>query len=487
MIVVTLLLACSGSDPEPSAPHDTPSTETGTVSSSTPPEESAEVTGHTGTPPIVGEAPLQFYGSVPRNVLMISIDTFRRDHIGAYGDLDLTPTIDGLIAEGVSFDDHMQCSNWTYPTTTCTLLGRSHVDNGFMPRLSGDRQPFPEGTPFLATWLSAGGIDTSISSRNGWLSEEWNSVQGYQTILSNGGGLQTQLGLVAAHVQGVLAESPDTRWFAHAHAIEPHVPYAPPEEYLAEVNALPPIIWDLSDSGDHYGARDTWPNMSEEAQELVLQHMMLRYQAEIRYVDDQIAAGLADLEAQGLLDDTLVVLWNDHGEQFWEHGNLTHAYHLHHEENDGFLVMWADNIVPARYDGPTHATDLAPTLLQLLEQPIPDEVTGVPLGSRSADSPRFAHSVARRGGVSSVVHDGQKLIFDWDSGLPQRYDLLADPLETVDLWGTDPAADQALWALLQPQVQEASALAPDQFVLWPVGMEPSATGDTGATTTTPSP
>jgi hypothetical protein len=70
------------------------------------------------TQPKVSVGALQFYGQVPKNVIFLSIDTFRKDHMGAHGDLGLTPFLDTIAAEGVVLDDHQQCSNWTFPSPT---------------------------------------------------------------------------------------------------------------------------------------------------------------------------------------------------------------------------------------------------------------------------------------------------------------------------------------------------------------------------------
>src|SRR5687767_14193899 len=68
----------------------------------------------------VGTNALQFYGRIPKNLIFLSIDTFRKDHIGRYGGPGLTPFLDRIAAEGVTLDDHMQCANWTFGSTTCT-------------------------------------------------------------------------------------------------------------------------------------------------------------------------------------------------------------------------------------------------------------------------------------------------------------------------------------------------------------------------------
>ncbi|MEM6930261.1 MAG: sulfatase-like hydrolase/transferase, partial [Myxococcota bacterium] len=82
------------------------------------------------TLPTVGTAPIEFYGRRPKNLIMLSIDTFRKDHLGAHGDLGLTPFLDEIAAQGVVLEDHHQCSNWTFASTTCTVAGRTNVERG---------------------------------------------------------------------------------------------------------------------------------------------------------------------------------------------------------------------------------------------------------------------------------------------------------------------------------------------------------------------
>src|SRR5262245_59415252 len=96
----------------------------------------------------------QFYGWVPHNLLMISMDTFRKDHLDRYGNVGTTPFLSSLADQGVSLDDHVQCSNWTYASTSCTLAGRFNEEAGLTPQLVAGLDPatqkWPIGTPFLA-------------------------------------------------------------------------------------------------------------------------------------------------------------------------------------------------------------------------------------------------------------------------------------------------------------------------------------------------
>jgi arylsulfatase A-like enzyme len=458
---ILALLACRepverpGDDVDPVPTGDT---STGLPTAPTP-------TTPTTTRPTHGVGALQFHGEVPSNLLMISVDTFRRDHLDRYGSLGLTPAMDGWMTEGVSFDRHRQCSNWTFPGTSCTILGRYHEDNGFIPQIStAGRAPFPEGTPFLAAQLAAAGFATMIGSNNGWLSSDYNVVQGYETVLPRTGTATEQLD------QGLLelVAAPDGRpWFFHAHVTEPHVAYDPPEEYLGGLEGLAPISYDLTDGDEHYVARDSWPEMDEATKALVLQHMEVRYAAEIRWLDDQLRDALARYDAAGMLDDTLVVIWNDHGEQFWEHGHLTHAYDLHGEENDAFLFFWSKSIVPRAWDEPTSAVDLVPTLLALYGITPAGPLSGEVLGTADPERPIFAMSVARSGGLSSVTAGDDRLIFSWEQGSLARFDLASDPGELNDVYTPGGARDEALWSLLRPHAERASAAAPLAEIRWP--------------------
>ncbi len=409
-----------------------------------------------------------FTGAAPTNVLMISLDTFRKDQVSRYGPGGNTPFLDGLMEQGFVLDDHMQCSNWTYASTSCTLLGRDNIDNGFMPKLSSTyRAPMPDGTPFLAGWLADAGYYTALVSSNSWLSAEWNNDQGYvDSELPDDRNATNCYDHGVALLDDAITRGDAERWFLHLHFKEPHPAYDPPEEYLAGLEGLPPVDYDLSKYDAHYDAIYDWPYVSDEEQELLEQHLWVRYHGEVAYLDDQLADMWADLEQRGWLDDTMVVFWTDHGEAFWEHGDQGHAYTLNQEENDGLMFFWSKNIVAGGWSGPTTAPDLAPTLLDLLDLPTPPEVTGVPIGTGAPTRARFAASEARIGPVQSVVVDGWKLQFWW-SGELDLYDRGLDPLEAVDLFDEGHPKVAELWPLLEPKVEQAIPLIQEHNVVWP--------------------
>ena len=414
----------------------------------------------------------QFYDRVPNNLIFISIDTFRRDHMRRYGKKDnLVPFLDDLAESGFTLDDHTQCSNWTFNATTCTLMGRYTIEDGWAARLGRTfRLPVPAGTPLLASYLGDAGFYSILVSNNSWLSAQWGNAQGYDVFRTPD--TSGAMGIFNTGLSELLTarDSGDAkRWFLHLHVLEPHAAYNPPEEYLKGLSGLPPIDVDLSDKDAHYEMRDQWPDLSAEEQDTLEQHLRARYAGELTWLDDQLQIIFADLGARGLLDDALVVIWNDHGEQFWEHGHQTHAYNLHPEENDGVALFWAPNIIPQAWSEPTTAIDLVPTLLSLFDIPIPEEVSGIPVGQAPADRPRLGFALARTGLVQSILVGKKRLQFHWNGNV-QVYDRSKDPGETVDLFDPNAPDTLALWQALLPWVELGEAAVEEQRVSWPAGL-----------------
>ncbi len=403
--------------------------------------------------PKIGTTP-NFYGKVPKNLLWVSIDTFRRDHLGRWGNQDLTDFMDDMVDHAFVADAHHTCSNWTYAGTTCNLLGRTHEEDGFQPKLSGTyKEPMPEGTKMLPDWLRPAGFHSIVVSSNSWYSPEWKSTQGFdeEYLPSNGAAMAVAnegiSRLQTALDSGVASE----RWFLHLHIKEPHAPYNPPESYLDGIEELPAIEWDLSNKDEQYALLAEYPTMTAAEQDALQQHLEFRYAAEVAYTDDLVADMWKEFQKADMLEDTLVVFWNDHGEQMWEHANQGHAYKLNGEENLGFLWFWAQNVVADVWTEPTSSIDVAPTLLNLYGIDIPLEVTGLPIGQAEPDRAIFASTDSRLVPRHMVRKGDYRMEFSYDGQL-WMYDLASDPGETDDVFDVADPLAQELWDALEPQV-----------------------------------
>lgn len=397
-----------------------------------------------------------FRGEVPDNVLWLSIDTLRRSRLGPFGgDGNVTPFLDSLMRDGVLLTDHHSCSSWTWPSVLCATRGIGPMELDHIASTDISRVP-PPSSPTLAMTLRDAGYGTILVSSNRWLGDLGGTDEGFDVIdLPDASGTSSIFDLGAEHIAALPARQP---WFVHLHVREPHHPYDAPDTSGSATAGLPPIAYDLANEDDYKRIEEDWPTLSPNTQAIVLAHLYARYDAELRYLDRLLADMFRRWDRRGLLDNTLVVVWSDHGEQFFEHGYLTHAYELYREENDSLGLIWAKNIVPGRWTEPTVHADLAPTTLALLNIPAPDSMSGLPVGSALPDRPLTLFEVARTGKVSGVVQDGFKLIYRWNAGRKELYDLSLDPGETHSIYDADDPLVGEMWDTLLPQIERLEPL-----------------------------
>ncbi len=420
-----------------------------------------------GTTPIE-ELPLTegfpaFYGASPKNVLMISVDTYRKDYMSRYGEpTGMTAFMDQIAQEGVALDSHHSCSDWTFPSVVCVANGRANIEAGFIPQLSKEhRMPVPDGVTMATTLASEGYYNILITS-NSWLSAGFNTNQGFAySERPAGAGARGIYQAGRDELLRAMTRGAADRWFMHLHVKEPHVPYAPPDDYIASaLSELEEIEYDITESPSHYEMTTAWASLTKDEQELVKQHLLVRYAGEMAYLDDLLTGIWIDLTSHNLLDDTLVVFWSDHGEQFWEHDYQTHAYGLNREENDAIAMFWANNIQAQAWDGPTNHTDIAPTILNVLEIDAPEEMTGYAVGQAPEDRALLGMTAARIGPLQSVMRDGMKMIYEWSTGEKTLYDRNNDYDELVDIYDSSDPTVLEFWAILEPQMEALQELLP---------------------------
>lgn len=434
----------------------------------------------TGDPPEEPEPALRFRGERPRNVLMISVDTTRRDQLGLYAGLDTTPNLDAILSGGVVLDDHRSCANWTAPSMLCAVNGRWPLADDFWPTgvfeyAADGRVPVtPKGLPTLASLLAERGFQTGLVTSNTVFSS-WNSnhiVAGFaEEVNTNWAAVTTVNSAALAMVERM--QGSEEPWFVHVHYIDPHGPYAAPLSWAWDLEDIDPgyeFPFDVTYSDQVYSLFSYWPWLTEEEELLARAYLFAVYRAELRYWDEGIGALWRQLGELGALDDTLVVFYSDHGEQFGEHDQFQHGKSLNPEENRVLGAFWADDLVAGRWAGPTQHQDLAPTVLDALGLEPSDRHEGAVVGLAPDDRSRFSfcYLVGYCDPMMSIVKNDVQLIYRWD-GKRFMYDVALDPESKTDIWAeTDPRA-MALWTELQPQVQ---AVADRWPFLRPVDAEP---------------
>ena len=407
------------------------------------------------------ESPLLDFEEPPSNVLMISIDTLRRDQLGRYGGEE-RPFLDGFLADAVVLDDHRSCSSWTYHSAICAMTGSDQRSIGFLPQRREDSSipNLPADVDTLAQSL-ARGRSTALVSGNTFIGLGTGLERGYDRVV-----VEAMLDGSDVVDSGLTFLDQEARgdWFLHLHFMDPHMPYDPPEEYLS---AVPESEFKLVRQSDFEALHAEWDTLTPDAHERARTDALARYSANIDYLDDQLARLFVELESRGALDDTLVVLWSDHGEQFWERGRFAHGNGVNYEENAAIAAFWARGLSPLVWGGVTSHEDLLPTVLGAMELSAPEGVEGRSAGT--GRTCRFAGSFdqVQDRNQQSVEDGGWRLVYTWTGGL-ELYDLAADPLEVSDLYAPGHPEVARLWGLLEPRVRRAEGLVPD-----PEAVEPS--------------
>jgi arylsulfatase A-like enzyme len=412
----------------------------------------------------------------PPNVLLISIDTLRADHLGAYGyERDTSPFIDSLARRGVRFDDAVSASSWTLPAHMSLLTGRlpsSHGVNDSTDRLR-------RGVPTLAKLLRSAGYRTTAFVSWVFLSPGFGFGRGFDEYFdlipppSQRDATSRHAIKAEAFVSRVLEWLPAERsepWFLFLHLFDPHIDYEPP---LEDARVFDPDLEDVS--AGHYDAIKPYirgldasaPAMAEADAERV----RALYDGEIRYVDRQLARLFEALGERGMLDDTLVVLTADHGEEFGEHGSMEgHGWTLYDEVLHVPLILVLPDAHQAGRSiaGQVRTIDVVPTVLALTGVPPPEGLDGRSLVPRLEGLPPPDDAIAfsqisRNNRMWSARTGRHKLIYTHDTklnkwGVPVRaghelYDLEQDPGEQRDIFDEQSPVARALWSELQAFIE----------------------------------
>jgi len=290
-----------------------------------------------------------------RNILLITVDTLRADHLGAYGySKPTSPSIDALFAESVVFDDAQSSSSWTLPSFASmftSLHSSAHGCFGYRDKLDGSFVT-------IAETLSSRGWRTAGIISHVFLRDKHGLPQGIddfdqslvQTIK------ESHQAISSPHVsdraierlESFAAADDDGPWFLWLHYFDPHVSYRRHEGISFRFGKTP----------------------------------IDRYDGEIAFTDGHIGRVLDRLAALGLADDTIVGFLSDHGEEFEEHGRKGHGKSLHEEVLRVPFALRVPGSPPRRVETTVHLVDLSPTLLELAGEAWP------------ATAPRHGRSLA---------------------------------------------------------------------------------------------
>lgn len=370
------------------------------------------------------------------DILLVTIDTVRADHVGCYGAHGAsTPTIDALAADGIRFEHAISQVPLTWPSHASLLTGTYPFHNGVQD-FTG--QPLSAQFRTLAEVFHDHGYATAAVVSSFVLDRTWGLARGFDSYDDAFAGtefLNKDLALVERPAKDSvdraiswLAKPRSKPFFLWLHLYDPHSPYNPPEPFRSRFK----------------------------------EHL---YDGEIAYADSEVGRLIAWLNAHGRYSNTAVILTSDHGESLGDHGEKEHGFFIYDSTVRVPLVVKLPNKIRRRektIEDPVELTAIAPTLLKIAG--LSDVITKQ-FDSASLLSPRQPNSALA---YSETFYPFSS--FGWSPlrGLrserfryvqaprPELYDIGADPAETRNLVASSPPMLPAM----QQKLQELANTAP---------------------------
>jgi arylsulfatase A-like enzyme/Flp pilus assembly protein TadD len=360
------------------------------------------------------------------NVILITIDTVRADHLGCYGyKLIETPNLDALAAAGARFTNAYTPVPITLPAHSVMLTGTYPMRTG-MHDFSGNR--LNSSQPTLATLLHAKGYATGAVVGSAVLDSRFGLNRGFDFYYDhfdfsrldekNIDAMMRPGGEVVDRALSWLDAKQQKPFLLWVHLYDAHYPYNPPPPYLQKYRTHP-------------------------------------YDGGIAFVDAQVGRVVAYLKAKGLYDRTLIVVAGDHGEGLGEHGEKTHGFFIYDSTLHVPLIFKLPSGVGRRksvVNDSANLADLLPTVLELTDAGKPKEVQGRSLLPSMAGKPDSTTAENYAETYLPRIH------FNWselrgiryrqyhfiDAPRPELYDLSADPRELNNLYSAQRAVANEL-------------------------------------------
>jgi arylsulfatase len=307
-----------------------------------------------------------------RNVVLLTVDALRADHLSSYGyDRETSPTLDGLAEDGLRFQRAYSQSSHTREAVPAMLTGRD-------PDVAVDEQ-YLLSAETVASRLTGTEIATGGFHSNPFVSRAYGFNRDFDAFDDDLHLGQHKLLALAQRALDKLRNRhyaradqinerafdwldgrDSERFFLWNHYMDVHGPYEPPEPYRSRFGE--PELSDREAQRLYKRAIDDPDSITDEERQTLID----LYNGEIAYVDEQIREFVAGLRDRGLWEETLLLVSADHGDAFGEHGYYEHPRYLHEELTRVPLLVLGDGVESAVPSVPASTADLVPTVLSAL-------------------------------------------------------------------------------------------------------------------------
>ncbi|HEX4161066.1 MAG TPA: sulfatase, partial [Acidimicrobiales bacterium] len=389
-------------------------------------------------------------------IIFVSMDTMRADRLGCLGNRRaLTPTLDRFAGEGALFERAFATDIPTQPSHTALFTGRFGVNTGvvshFLPSTS-----LAENEPWLPSILRQKGLRSAavdhLFSMKGWFE------RGYDEYMPPPGRSRAPASVINDLAFPWIEAHADEEFFLFLHYWDAHIPYVPPDEFrkysASSQSSVDPLV------RQRLRSRPTYPlfkhNLYDHLGEIPsVDYIADLYDDEIAYLDYELGRLADHLSELGILDDTMLVFFGDHGENMDEHDAWFDHAGLYDSVVHVPLIIWRPGLVPPSRVSPMVAlVDVMPTTLELLGYDVPGGLDGrslVPLleGTTTRHRDELVLCEATWQAKRAIRTEEWKLIRCYDPGVFLRsetelYHLGKDPNERENVADAHPDVVRAL-------------------------------------------
>ena len=370
-------------------------------------------------------------GRVPPNVVLITIDTLRADHIGCYGSKEVqTPTLDALARDGIVFERAISQVPLTWPSHAAILTGTYPFQNGVQdftgpplaPSFRSIAQAFKQHGYATGAVVSAFVLDRSFGLARGF--DFYDDAFSPETFQQKDLGLvDRKAGASISNAIGRLKKISQRPFFFWLHLYDPHSPYDPPEPFLTQYKDHP-------------------------------------YDGEIAYVDHELARLMLWLKQNQVYDRALIILLSDHGESLGDHGEKEHGFFIYNSTVHIPLIVkppLSSGLRQTRIGRAVETIAVAPTLIRLsgIHDSIEKQFQSRGLFDEASVAPAYSEtfypfSFFGWNPLHSLQNNRQHYI---DAPQPELYDLVSDPAEKNNIASQQPATIASFKEKLQERMK----------------------------------
>jgi arylsulfatase A-like enzyme len=385
------------------------------------------------------------------NIVLLTLDTLRADHLSCYGyERETSPFIDKIANEGILFEECIATSSWTLPSHASLFTGLFPSEHGAIysaedksktSQLPDELTTLAEivkqkgyktagfiGGPYLASVFGMGQGFDSYNDRLGpigkvyfdkitffrfileifknkinlyklsssietYLIYVWNYIYGESFTKNSIGhvGWKKKANEINAVVLPWIKRNKDTRFFLFINYFDPHAPYALPKGYKNHYNrGYKSKLGGLVSQLNNIMYRRYSPTEDD------LNFLISLYDSQINFLDLHIKQLFDTLVSCGIDKKTIVVITSDHGEAFGEHGLMQHGFSLYEDQIKVPLILWGIKKFPdsQRISTQVQIIDIMPTILNLINIPPPENIRGQSLIPLIAGREDFARPYA---------------------------------------------------------------------------------------------